>query len=222
MTSPLDVLITGGTGYLGVHLIPALLERGHRVRALAREESVGRVPPGAPAVIGDALNAESVESALQAEDTVVHLVGTPRPTASKADLFEKIDLVSIRATVTAAKNVGIAHLIYVSVAQPDPTMAAYLWVRTLGETMIRESGLTATILRPWFVLGAGRRRSLLSKPLYGLMEMIPAARSMAERLAPVTIEQMTTALVAAVENPPLRGHRRIVDVPAIRRARMLP
>jgi uncharacterized protein YbjT (DUF2867 family) len=122
--------------------------------------------------------------------------------------------------VAAAKKIGAAHLIYVSVAQPAPIMQAYLWVRTLGETMIRESGLTATIVRPWYVLGPGRRWPVLIKPLYRLAEMIPATRATAERLGLISIEQMITALVSAVENPPAPGQRRIVDVPAIRRARI--
>lgn len=220
MTTPLDILVTGGTGYIGGHLIPVLLGRGHRVRVLARAESADRVPAGATAVIGDALEAKSVEAALLPGDTVIHLIGTPHPSPSKADQFEKIDLVSIRATVAAAKRIGVAHLIYVSVAQPAPVMQAYLWVRTLGETMIRESGLTATILRPWYVLGPGRRWPILIKPLYRLAEMIPMTRGTAERLGLITIEQMITTLVSAVGNPPVPGQRRIVDVPAIRRARM--
>jgi nucleoside-diphosphate-sugar epimerase len=217
---PLNIFVTGGTGYIGAQLIPVLLARGHRVRALARAASVGRVPAGAISVIGDALEATSIEAELRSDDTVIHLVGTPHPTPSKADQFEKIDLVSIRATVAAAKKIGATHLIYVSVAQPAPIMQAYLWVRTLGETIIRESGLAATILRPWYVLGPGRRWPVLIKPLYRLAEMIPATRATAERLGLISIEQMITALVSAVENPPAPGQRRIVDVPAIRRATM--
>jgi uncharacterized protein YbjT (DUF2867 family) len=222
MQNGLEILVTGGTGYIGAQLIPVLLSRGHRVRVLARPASVARVAAGATAVIGDALEAKSVESALRSGDTVIHLVGTPHPTPSKADQFEKIDLVSIRAAVIAAKNIGAAHLIYVSVAQPAPIMQAYLWVRTLGETMIRESGLTATILRPWYVLGPGRQWPALIKPLYQFAEMIPVLRPTAERLGLITIEQMITALISAVENPPVPGQRRIVDVPAMRRARFLP
>jgi uncharacterized protein YbjT (DUF2867 family) len=222
MAEPLDIFVTGGTGYIGAQLIPVLLSRGHRVRVLARAASVARVAAGAMAVIGNALETKSVESALRSGDTVIHLVGTPHPTASKADQFEKIDLVSIRAAVMAAKNIGAAHLIYVSVAQPAPMMQAYLWVRTLGETMIRESGLTATILRPWYVLGPGRQWPVLIKPLYQLAEKIPALRPTAERLGLITIEQMITALISAVENPPVPGQRRILDVSAMRRARFLP
>ena len=99
MPTPLEIFVTGGTGYIGQHLIPALLARGHRVRALARQESLNRVPAGATTVVGDALQVDSVTAAIRPGDTVVHLVGTPHPTPSKADQFEKVDLASIRATV---------------------------------------------------------------------------------------------------------------------------
>jgi nucleoside-diphosphate-sugar epimerase len=218
MPASLDILVTGGTGFIGRHLIPVLVGRGHRVRVLAREQSLDRVPAGATAVVGDALDGESVVAALRAGDTIIHLVGTAHPTPSKADQFERIDLMSIRSTVVAAKRTGIAHLIYLSVAQPAPIMQAYLWIRTLGETMIREAGLTATIVRPWYVLGPGRRWPKLIVPLYKLAELFPGTRAIAARLALVTIDEMVKALVHAVENPPERGRQRIVDVPAIRRA----
>jgi len=219
MATSLDFLITGGTGFIGRHLIPVLLARGHRVRVLARAESAARVPAGATPVIGDALDQVSVAAAMREGDTVVHLVGTPHPTPSKADQFEKVDLISIRATVGAAKQSAIAHLVYVSVAQPAPTMQSFIWVRTLGEAMIREAGLTATILRPWRILGPGRRWPKATLPLYKLAELFSGSRATAERLGLVTIEQFIGALVAQVENPPARGQWRIVDVPGIKRAR---
>jgi nucleoside-diphosphate-sugar epimerase len=218
MSSSLDILVTGGTGFIGRHLIPVLVARGHRVRVLAREQSLERVPAGATAVVGDALDGESVAAALRPGDTVVHLVGTAHPTPSKADQFEKIDLVSIRSTVVAAKRIGVRHLIYLSVAQPAPIMQAYLWVRTLGETMIREAGLTATIVRPWYVLGPGRRWPKLIVPLYKLAELFPGTRATAARLGLVTIDETVQALAHAVEQPPAAGRQRILDVPAIRRA----
>jgi uncharacterized protein YbjT (DUF2867 family) len=217
---PRDILVTGGTGYIGRHLIPALLARGHRVRVLARQESLGRVPAGATQVLGDALVVDSVTAAIRPGDSVVHLVGTPHPTPTKADQFEKVDLVSIRATVSAAKQVGISHLVYLSVAQPAPIMQAYLWVRALGEAMIREARLTATIVRPWYVLGPGRQWPKLIMPLYKIAEMIPAMRATAERLGLVTVEQMINAIVSALENPPPSGQQRIVNVAGIRRARL--
>jgi uncharacterized protein YbjT (DUF2867 family) len=220
MPAPLDILVTGGTGYIGQHLVPLLVARGHRVRVLAREQSLGRVPAGATAVAGDALDGNSVSAALRSGDTIVHLVGTPHPTPTKADQFDRIDLMSIRCTVQAAKRVAISQLVYVSVAQPAPVMAHYLWVRSLGETMIREAALTASVVRPWYVLGPGHWWPKLIMPFYKLAEAIPATRATAERLGLVTIEQFVTAMVSAVENPPSPGQRRLIDVPAIRRARL--
>jgi hypothetical protein len=99
-------------------------------------------------------------------------------------------------------------------------MPHYLWVRSLGEAMIREAKLSASILRPWYVLGPGRSWPKAIMPLYKLAEWIPATRATAERLGLVTIEQFIRALVHAAEYPPLPGAQRIIDVPAIRQARL--
>ena len=217
MASQLDILVTGGTGFIGQHLIPLLITRGHRVRVLAREGSLSRVPMGATPVLGDALSADAIAAAARAGDTIVHLVGTAHPSPTKADQFDRVDLMSIRCSVEAAKRAAIAHLVYVSVAQPAPVMAHYLWVRSLGEAMIREAALTASILRPWYVIGPGRWWPKLMVPFYRLAEIFPPTRAVAERLGLVTIEQFISAMVREIENPPARGQRRIIDVPAIRR-----
>jgi hypothetical protein len=57
-------------------------------------------------------------------------------------------------------------------------------------------------------------------PFYKLAEWFPATRATAERLGLVTIEQFIVALTRAAEHPPLPGGQRIVDVPAIRQARL--
>lgn len=220
MPTPLHVMVTGGTGYIGRHLIPVLLARGHRIRVLTRPDSVKRVAAGAETIIGDALDADSVAAAFKAGESVIHLVGTPHPSPAKAAQFKNIDLVSIRATVAAAKKSAIDDLVYISVAQPAPIMREYLWVRALGEAMINEAALTATIIRPWYVLGPGHWWPKALLPFYAVAELIPATRPSAERLGLVTIEQMVRAIVSAVENPPQRGRQRIVDVPGIRRARL--
>ena len=220
MATPSDILITGGTGYIGQHVIPLLIARGHRVRVLARQSSLARVPAGAMAAIGDALNEDSIASVLRPGDTVIHLIGTPHPSPTKADQFDRVDLMSIRCTVGAAKRVGIDHLVYVSVAQPAPVMAHYLWVRSLGEAMIREAQISATILRPWYVLGPGHWWPKAILPLYKIAELFPPTRATAQRLGLVTIEEFVKALVRAVEDPPRAGHQRLLDVPAIRQARL--
>ncbi len=211
-----DVLVTGGTGYIGQRLIVALSSRGHRVRALAREASVSRVPRQAVTLVGDALDAGSVAAALRAGDTLVHLVGTPHPGPGKALEFQRVDLASIRASVAAARQASIAHVVYLSVAQPAPVMRDYIAVRAEGERLIAEAGLTATFVRPWYVLGPGHRWPVLLAPLYWSAELIPSWRDGARRMGLVTMEQMVNTLAHVVEHPPSRGMQRVVDVEEIR------
>jgi uncharacterized protein YbjT (DUF2867 family) len=216
VTPARTVLVTGATGYMGRRLIPALVARGHRVRALTREASRARVPPGVEAIAGNALDAESIRAALRPEDTIVHLVGTPHPSPAKAREFVRVDLASVRAAVEAARDAGVSHFVYVSVAQPAPVMRAFLEVRAEGERLLREAGLTATVLRPWYVLGPGHRWPIVLEPLYAIAKMVPRFRDGAERLGLVTLRQMVAALVNAVESPPEAGRVEIREVPEIR------
>jgi len=209
------VVLTGGTGYLGTRLAERLLARGHRVRLLVRSAATGRAAAGAEVVIGNALDSESIATALQPGDNLVHLVGTAHPNSAKAAEFEAVDLASIRAAASAASRTAIAHLVYVSVAQPAPVMRAYVAARAAGEAVIAGSGVRATILRPWHVVGPGHRWPIILKPLYALAARVPLWRPAAQRLGLVTLEQMTQALVRAVEKPRASAIE-IVDVPGIR------
>ncbi|HLX70712.1 MAG TPA: NAD(P)H-binding protein [Verrucomicrobiae bacterium] len=212
--TPRNVFITGGTGYMGSRLIPRLLARGHTVRALTRKGSETKLPPGCQIVIGDPLEKESFAARVAPSDTFVQLVGVPHPSPKKGEQFRAIDLVSVRASVPAAVEARVQHFVYVSVAQPAPMMKDYIAVRAEGESLLRASGLNATILRPWYVLGPGHRWPYFLLPAYWLCELLPPTREGARRLGLVTLEQMLAALVHAVENPATGV--RIVEVPEIR------
>lgn len=210
------VFIAGGTGYMGRALIPQLLTRGHQVRALVRPGSEAKLPPGCRPVTGNALDSSTFAGQVKGADIWVHLIGVPHPSPWKGDQFRAVDLASVRAAVEAARPAGIRHFIYLSVAQPAPIMRAYLAVRAEGESLIRASGLHATFLRPWYVVGPGHRWPQLLRPFYVLAELLPAAQETARRLGLVTLEQITAALVEAVDHP-AQGVR-VVEVPQIRKA----
>jgi uncharacterized protein YbjT (DUF2867 family) len=218
--APHQVFVTGGTGYLGRPLVQQLAERGHTVRALVRPGSEGRLPDGITAVPGNPLDAASFVNAIAPADTLVHLVGTPRPNPRKAAQFHAVDLPSIDASVRAARHSGVRALVYVSVAHPAPVMRAYIAVRQQGEALVRESGIPATVLRPWYVLGPGHWWPYALVPLYAVLARIPSTRDGASRLGLVTRRQMIAALVNAVENPP--AGFRVVDVPTIRATVLAP
>ena len=209
------MFLTGATGYIGSRLATRLVERGHAVRALVRDASAAKVPRGVEPVLGDALRAETFTGAMRPDDTLVQLVGTPHPSPAKAALFRSVDLASALASFGEAARARVAHVVYVSVAQPAPTMQAYVAVRAEAERALRDTGLTASVLRPWYVLGPGHRWPYALLPLYWTAALVPSLRDGARRLGLVTIDQMVLALARAVEDPPPAGVR-VWDVAAIR------
>lgn len=216
MPSPHTVFLSGGTGYIGQRLIALLLQRGHHVRALARAGSESKLPNGCIAISGNALEASTFAHTIAPADTFVHLVGVSHPNPSKAEQFRAIDLASVQASVPAALAAGVKHFVYISVAQPAPVMRAYVQMRAECERLIRTSGMNATFVRPWYVLGPGHRWPYLLTPMYWLFEKIPATSATAKRLGLVTLEQMITALTWSIENP--ASGVRVLEVEEIRGA----
>ena len=207
---------------MGRHLSADLLLRGHKVLGLVRPTSghhaEQRLAPGTEAVIGDPLDASSYRDAVAGADTFVHLVGVAHPSPSKAAQFRSVDLASVRQSIAAALSAGVHHFIYVSVAHPAPIMREYIAARSDAEDAIRESGLDATILRPWYVLGPGRRWPLVLLPAYWVLGLMPGTRETARRLGLVTLPQMVAALTGAVEHP--ASGVRVFEVPQIRLNRL--
>src|SRR5204862_1551982 len=108
-------------------------------------------------VAADPLTEDSYTESIRGCDTFVHLIGVAHPSPAKAAQFRAIDLPSVQIAVKAARDAGIRHSIYLSVAQPAPMMRAFIAVRAEGEALIRASGLRATFVRPWDVRGPGHR-----------------------------------------------------------------
>lgn len=208
------IFITGGTGYIGKKLIQELHKRNFEVHALVRQESLSKLPKGCKAVVGNALDHSSFADKIAPCKTFIQLVGVPHPSPSKKELFKKIDLVSIQESVWAAKDAGVEHFIYISVAQGAMVMKEYQEVRLHGEELIRKSGMKATILRPWYVIGPGHYWPLLFLPVYKLLELIPFTKETASRLGLVTLNQLIAALVSATQRTP--SGIQLVSVPDIK------
>jgi uncharacterized protein YbjT (DUF2867 family) len=210
---PSPVFISGVSGYLGHALVPLLNRRGFEVRAVVRAGS--RVPPGCNALVGDALRTESFAGHVKGCKTLVHLTGARHPAPWKGAEFEAVDRVSLEASLRAAIDGSVRHFVYVSVAHPAPVMKDYIRVRRRCEEAIRRTGIAATILRPWYVLGPGHRWPVMLSPVYWAMERIPFTREGALRLGLVTLDQMALALDRSIAELPLGN--RVVDVAGIRR-----
>lgn len=211
-----QIFISGGTGYLGRALTVRLTAAGNKVIVLARRGREHKVPIGAQPVIGDALNDVSISPLVPPNCTFVHLTGVAHPAPWKEREFRAVDLASLNASAKAASRAGVAHFIYVSVAQPAPVMRAYIQVRRECEEILAATGLPRTILRPWYVLGPGHRWPEVLRPVYALLELMESTRAGARRLGLVTLHEMVSALAWATEHVPAKVQ--VLDVPAIRDA----
>ena len=125
-------------------------------------------------------------------------------------------MTTLSLPLKAAAASGVRHFVYVSVARPAPVMKEYQEARAEGERIVRETGIAATFLRPWYVLGPGHRWPVALVPVYWLLERIPSTSEAARRLGLVRLPAMVRAPVAAVENPP--AGVRVLEVPDIRAA----
>jgi uncharacterized protein YbjT (DUF2867 family) len=209
-----SICVTGGTGYIGRRLIPLLTKRGHSVKAVVRAGSENKLPSDVSAILADPLKEDSYTESIRGCDTFIHLIGVPHPSPAKATQFRAIDLPSVKVAVKAAGDIGVRHFIYLSVAQPAPMMQAFIAVRAEGEALLRGSGMKATFVRPWYVLGPGHRWAYALLPFYRIAELLPGTHESANRLGLINISQMLNALVWSVENVP--DDVQIVDVPKIR------
>jgi uncharacterized protein YbjT (DUF2867 family) len=181
---------------------------------VVRASSEWRLPVGVVPIVADPLSDGSYTDKTAGADVFVHLIGTPLPSPAKTKQFREIDLVSIQVAARAASAARVRHFIYVSVAHPAPMMKELIAVRSEGERLLEASGMNATFVRPWYVLGPGHLWPYALIPFYWICEVLPATRESARRLGLVRLKQVLNALVWATEHP--AAGTRVIDVPRIR------
>ncbi|MEV6978128.1 NAD(P)H-binding protein [Kitasatospora sp. NPDC093806] len=131
------VLVTGGTGTLGAHVLPLLRAAGREVRVLTRNPRPAA--DGVHYVAGDLLqgeNGEGVDAALDGVQVVLHLAGDA-----------KHDEQTTRNLVAAAKRAGVRHLVYISVIAADEVPLGYFRAKHAAERIVAGSGVPFTTLR---------------------------------------------------------------------------
>jgi uncharacterized protein YbjT (DUF2867 family) len=190
MTSP--ILVTGGTGTLGRHVVPRLRDAGGDVRVLSRHR---RSPgDGVEFVTGDLATGEGVQAAVAGVGTVVHLAGSANGDEEKA-----------RTLVRAASRVGVRHLVYISVvganripvvSRVDRAMFGYFASKRAAERVVADSGL------PWTMLRATQFHDLLLMVARQLAKLPVVPVPAGFRFQPVDADEVAARLVELTLGPP--------------------
>ncbi len=155
------ILVTGGSGFIGSHLVEALCSRGERVRCLLRRKSARQLPAQAEIVFGE-LGAEEV---LEGVDTVFHLAGVTKALAVDDYYAGNVRASEKLARAVAARGIRLVHVSSLAAAGPslDGTPVAeddeprpvthYGKSKLEGERIVRRLVPDAVIVRPPVVYG---------------------------------------------------------------------
>ncbi|GAA3082859.1 NAD(P)H-binding protein [Streptomyces olivoverticillatus] len=192
------VLVTGGTGTLGRHVVPLLQDAGRTVRVLSRRGGAS-TDAGVEHVAADLLKGEGLDAALDGVATVLHLAGGP-----------KGDDEATRNLVLAAQRAGVEHLVYISVIGADKLPLGYFRAKLGAEQAVAESGI------PWTTLRAAQFHDLALTVVEKMAKLpvVPApgglrwqpvdAREVAARLVELALGQ-PAGLVPDLASPKVYG-----------------
>jgi NADH dehydrogenase len=198
------IFLTGGTGFIGRHVLRRLRERGMRVRCLVLpEESLGNGgAAGVVVVRGDITQSDRWAAGADAIDTVIHCAAAMLP--NRADHIRRVNVEGTRNVVRFAQEVGVRRFIYFSaVSAAYRQMNVYGRSKAEAESLVSQSGLDYTILRPTMVYG--RDGGLHFQQLVRLVQRAPGALpvlgSGRARLQPVAIDDVAQALDLVLNEP---------------------
>jgi uncharacterized protein YbjT (DUF2867 family) len=197
----MTVLVTGGTGFVGPHVVHALRARDVPVRALVRDRRRGArlVSWGAELVEGDVTDPVSLRTASAGVDAVVHLVAIIR--GSRAD-FERVMAQGTRNVVAAAKEAGIRRFVLASALGLDERTkdaVPYFAAKWEMERAVKESGLEYVILRPSFVFGKDGGVLPTFVRLARLAPVTPIVGPGTQRLQPIWVEDVAAYYAQSVD-----------------------
>jgi nucleoside-diphosphate-sugar epimerase len=171
----MKLAITGGTGFVGSHLLDVALAAGHRIAALTRREQHPR--DGVQWIVGDLTSRDALERLVDDADAVIHVAGAIN--APNAARFKKGNVTGTLAMLAAATAGGVRRFVHVSsLAAREPKLSLYGGSKARAEELVHSSGLDWAIVRPPAVYGPGDKETLelFRMAKLGLMLMPPKGR----------------------------------------------
>lgn len=212
----MKLLVTGGTGFVGTHVVNALARRGHSVAVLTRRpESVSnRYNRPVEAVTGDVLDPASLSRAVAGREAVVHLVGIIHESGDQT--FDRMHREAVENVVSAMTGEGIRRLLHMSaMGTSDDSPSAYGRTKAAGERVVRGSALEWTIFRPSIVFGRGDGFVSLLAPIVRYNPgFIPVIGPGTTRFMPVSVYDVARVFADSLEKAETAGQAFEIGGPA--------
>lgn len=194
-------LVTGATGYVGSRLIPALLKRGHRVRALARTpDKLSDVPwrDRVEIASGDLDDVDSLVAAFSNVDVVYYLVHS----MGSSDDFAAEEDRAANHVVEAARRTGVGRLVYLGgLHPPDAELSTHLKSRTLVADTLLASGIETVVLQAGIVVGAGSASFEMIRHLTDRLPVMTTPKWVRNKIQPIAVVDVLHYLAAAADAP---------------------
>jgi uncharacterized protein YbjT (DUF2867 family) len=181
------ILVTGGSGFVGGHIVGALRANDHEVRALVRSRDRGSKleSQGAELAEGDVTNPESLRRALDGVKTVVHLVAIRQ---GRQEEFQRVMVDGTRNLLAASKEAGVGRFVLMSAlgtTAETKDLIPYYNAKWQMEQDVEASGIPQVIFRPSFVFGADGGILPTFAKLARLTPVTPIIGSGRQRIQPI-------------------------------------
>ena len=199
------ILVTGGTGFVGGHVVRALRERELPVRLLARNADSERTREleklGCEIVGGDITDVTTVRAAIQGADVVIHLIAIRQ---GRPDEFERVMIQGTRDLVAEARDAGVRRFVLMSAlgtSEETKDLVPYYGAKWSMEETVRASGLEHVIFRPSFVFGPDGGILPTFAKLAKRMPVTPIIGRGLQRIQPIWADDVGAYFAAGVDKP---------------------